>query len=142
MTVLAILSLGCFSLFIVTYSSSHKPFDSIDALASSAQLFSQPLVHLWNRKDYVMNCIHGNKVKPIQEHNSEEFKLVNETTAEDLHLCHIGASEDGMLVFQQIKGIPMGSNCSPLLADLYLTWLEYDFMQVLHKNDKALAPIN
>ena len=35
----------------------------------------------------------------------------------------------------------MGSNCSPLLADLYLTWLEFDFMQKLNKEDKVLARI-
>ena len=45
----------------------------------------------------------------------------------------------GPLVFQQIKGIPMGSNCSPLLADLYLAWLEYKFMKELIKKDFALA---
>ena len=33
----------------------------------------------------------------------------------------------------------MGSNCSPLLADLYLSWLEYEFMQKLIKSDFSLA---
>ena len=28
----------------------------------------------------------------------------------------------------------MGSNCSPLLADLYLTWLEFKYMEHLNKN--------
>ena len=45
----------------------------------------------------------------------------------------------GPLVFQQIKGIPMGSNCSPLLADLFLSMLEYQFMQKLMKKDFSLA---
>ena len=45
----------------------------------------------------------------------------------------------GPLVFQQIKGIPMGSNCSPLPADLYLTWLEFKYMDKLMKKDFQMA---
>ena len=45
----------------------------------------------------------------------------------------------GPLIFQQIKGIPMGSNCSPLLADLYLSWLEFQYMKKLMKKDFHLA---
>ena len=41
----------------------------------------------------------------------------------------------GPLVFQLIKGITINIICSPLLADLYLTWLEFHFMQGLNKND-------
>ena len=45
----------------------------------------------------------------------------------------------GPFIFQQINGNPMGSNCSALLADLYLSWLEYEFMQKLIKSDFSLA---
>jgi len=45
----------------------------------------------------------------------------------------------GPYLFKQIHGIPMGSNCSPLLADLYLSWLEYQFMQTLMKSNFSLA---
>ena len=45
----------------------------------------------------------------------------------------------GPFLFQQIQGIPMGSNCSPLLADLYLSWLEFDYMKNLIKSDFSLA---
>ena len=34
---------------------------------------------------------------------------------------------DGM-VYQQIVGIPMGTNCAPLIADLFLYCFEKDFM--------------
>ena len=34
---------------------------------------------------------------------------------------------DGM-VYQQIVGIPMGTNCAPLIADLFLYCYERDFM--------------
>ena len=36
-------------------------------------------------------------------------------------------------LFLQTKGIPMGGNASPLVADLYLSWLEYKFINKLIK---------
>ena len=40
---------------------------------------------------------------------------------------------DGM-VYQQIVGIPMGTNYAPLIADLFLFCYERDFMSDLHKS--------
>ena len=40
---------------------------------------------------------------------------------------------DGM-VYQQILGIPIGTNCVPLIADLFLYCYERDFMSDLHKS--------
>jgi len=37
-------------------------------------------------------------------------------------------------VFRQIVGIPMGTNCAPLLANLYLFYHEYKFLQKLAKD--------
>ena len=43
-------------------------------------------------------------------------------------------------VFQQTAGIPMGTNCVPLLADLFLYSYEEDFIQgLLKKNEKTIA---
>jgi hypothetical protein len=43
-------------------------------------------------------------------------------------------------VFQQTVGIPMGTNCAPLLCDLFLYSYESDFIQgFLRKNEKKLA---
>ena len=42
----------------------------------------------------------------------------------------------GGQVFQQTRGIPMGGNCSPLLADLFLLHCEFVYMQNLLKNKK------
>jgi hypothetical protein len=39
--------------------------------------------------------------------------------------------EFGGLIFQQVVGIPMGTNCAPLLADLFLYSYEADFIQSL-----------
>ena len=42
--------------------------------------------------------------------------------------------------FQQTVGIPMGTQCAPLLADLFVYWHEADFIQgLLKKNEKNLA---
>ena len=37
-------------------------------------------------------------------------------------------------IFKQIQGIPMGGNASPFIADLYLAWHEYCFMELLNKS--------
>ena len=42
----------------------------------------------------------------------------------------------GGRIFQQIVGIPMGTNCAPLLADLFLYLYESEFLQNLIKNKK------
>ena len=42
---------------------------------------------------------------------------------------------DGM-VHQQIVGIPMGTNCAPLIADLFLYCYERDFMSNLQKSKR------
>jgi hypothetical protein len=42
----------------------------------------------------------------------------------------------GGLVLQQRVGIPMGSNCAPLLADLLFYSYEADFIQGLLKKKK------
>jgi hypothetical protein len=46
----------------------------------------------------------------------------------------------GGQVFQQSVGIPMDSNCAPLLADLFLYSYEAEFIQkFLHEKKKSLA---
>jgi hypothetical protein len=46
----------------------------------------------------------------------------------------------GRRVFQQTTGIPKGTNCAPLFADLFLYSYEGDFTQKLrNKNEKKLA---
>ena len=48
--------------------------------------------------------------------------------------------EFGGRVFQQTIGIPMGTNCAPLLADLFLYSYEADFIQwLLQAKEKNLA---
>jgi hypothetical protein len=42
----------------------------------------------------------------------------------------------GGTLFQQVVGIPMGTNCAPLLADLFLYSYESEFLQKLLKDKK------
>ena len=45
----------------------------------------------------------------------------------------------GNKVFRQCIGIPMGTDCTPLLANLYLFSFEYKFMKGLLKNNISKA---
>ena len=46
--------------------------------------------------------------------------------------------EFGGRIFQQTIGIPMGTNCAPLLADLFLYSYEAEFVQSLLQAGKKL----
>ena len=75
------------------------------------------------------------------KHHSDSTKQVSETDIFNMleFLIKIFAMFGGR-VFQQTVGIPMGTNCAPLLADLFLYSYEADFIQgLLKKNEKKLA---
>ena len=46
----------------------------------------------------------------------------------------------GSKLYRQIVGIPMGTNCAPLVADLFLFCYERDFM-LSHSKDNQLGVI-
>ena len=43
----------------------------------------------------------------------------------------------GTKLYIQVVGIPMGTNCAPLVADLFLFCYERDFMMSLSDNKQA-----
>ena len=43
---------------------------------------------------------------------------------------------EGGMVYQQIVGIPIDTNCVPHIADLFLFCYERDFMSYLHKSNQ------
>ena len=45
----------------------------------------------------------------------------------------------GSVVFQQAIGIPMGTDCAPLIADLFLFSFEFEFMKKLIRTDISVA---
>ena len=44
----------------------------------------------------------------------------------------------GSKLYRQIVGIPMGTNCAPLVVDLFLFWYERDFMLSLSENNQTV----
>ena len=43
----------------------------------------------------------------------------------------------GPKLYRQIVGIPMGTNCAPLVADLFLFCYEQDFMLSLSEDNQS-----
>ena len=43
----------------------------------------------------------------------------------------------GSKLYKQIVGVPMGTNCAPLVADLFLFCYERDFMLSLSENNQT-----
>ena len=43
----------------------------------------------------------------------------------------------GTKLYRQIVGIPIGTNCAPLVADLFLYCYERDFMKYLSSDNQA-----
>ena len=43
----------------------------------------------------------------------------------------------GIKLYRQTTGIPMGTNCAPLVADLFLFCYERDFMKSLSRENQA-----
>ena len=43
----------------------------------------------------------------------------------------------GTKLYKQVVGIPMGTNCAPLVADLFLFWYKRDFMMFLSDDKQA-----
>ena len=61
-------------------------------------------------------------------------KAINKYKQEISFICYMFVLFCG-LVFQQTISIPMGTNCAPLLADLFLHAYEADFLSELLKNE-------
>ena len=84
----------------------------------------------------------GRDIYYFVKHHSDSTKKFSETDIFNMLeflIDNIFAMFGGR-VFQQTVGIPMGTNCAPLLANLFLYWYEADFIQgLLKKNEKKLA---
>ena len=48
----------------------------------------------------------------------------------------------GSKLYRQIVGIPMGTNCAPLVADLFLLCYERDFMLSLSEDNLMLLKLS
>ena len=73
----------------------------------------------------------SNKIQNIKVCYSEEQMI----SMLEFLIDNIFVSFRGTL-FQQVIGIPMGTNCAPLLADLFVYSYESEFLQKLVKDKK------
>ena len=73
----------------------------------------------------------SNKIQKGKTCYSEEQVI----SMQEFFIDNIFVSFGGTL-FQQVVGIPMGTNCAPLLADLFLYSYESEFLQKLVKDKK------
>ena len=79
----------------------------------------------------------------IQDHSDAPQKYSDEDIIHMLdYLTDNIFVEFGGRIFQQAIGIPMGTNCAPLLADLLLYSYEVNFVQSVIKAGKNTLPNN
>ena len=92
-----------------------------------------------NRRYKYLVLGHG-EVYFVKEHSDSKSKYTEDDIIKmlellvDIFVVFVGK------VFQQIVGIPMGTNCAPLLADIFLYSYEAEFIQsMLSTGKKQLA---
>ena len=81
----------------------------------------------------------------LSAHHEDLNCLVIPLTKVDIHFGHVRMSylldniyvRFGTKLYRQIVGIPMGTNCAPLVADLFLYCYERDFMDSLNHDNQA-----
>jgi hypothetical protein len=81
----------------------------------------------------------GRDISYFVKHHSDSTKKFSEADIFNIleFLIDNTFAMFGGRVFQQSVGIPLGTNCAPLLADLFLYSYEADFIQgLLKKNEK------
>ena len=91
----------------------------------------------FNRKSKTYLCT-SDKAGSFSNKNYDSYSCWTCTElCEDLIFLmkNIYVQFDGM-VYQQIVGIPIGTNCAPLIADLFLYCYERDFMSNLQKSKR------
>ena len=85
----------------------------------------------------------GNNILCMHHKNTDapqKFSVADVIKMLEYLIDNIFVEFDGR-IFQQTIGIPMGTNCAPLLADLFLYSYEAKFVQSLLKaGKKHLAP--
>ena len=89
------------------------------------------------RYRYLVLNNHTNSAYFVKEHTDSTQKYTEDNIINMLNfLIDNIFVEYGGIIFQQTIGIPMGTNCAPLLADLFLYTYEAEFIQKLVKSKK------
>jgi len=84
--------------------------------------------------------VHGLNAYFVKDHTNRKTKYTEDDIINVINfLIDNIFIEFGGLFFQQTVGILMGTNCAPLLADLFLHSYEAEFVQeLLHNGEKKL----
>ena len=125
-----------------------KPFETVDSYDFSTlyttlphnlikQKFSYLIEWCFKKSDCKYICC--NKERSFFSNEKDKYKKYTYWTCEDMtdsvnFLLDNIFIRFGNKVYRQVVGIPMGTNCAPLIADLFLYCYESQFMAKLHKD--------
>ena len=118
----------------------------LDSIYSSLELL---IIKMYKNSGSHGMMVNAVKRKAFWSHGAnysgyKEYTIDKLLDALKFVLYHTYVQFDGH-IFKQIKGVPMGGNASPFIADLYLSWHEFCFMEALKKSkldaDYALAKL-
>ena len=106
-------------------------------------LIKQCFFYKNGKRRYKFLVLRGDSGYFVQEHTESNKKYTEDDIIKMLEFLidNIFVMFGGQ-VFQQTIGIPMGTNCAPLLADLFLYSYEADFIQNLLKSGKKTIAKN
>ena len=113
---------------LYTTISHQKLKDRLASIIRNAFIFKNG-----NRRyKYLVLAIGHEETYFVKEHSDSKIKYFEDDIIKMLELLvdNIFVVFAGK-VFQQTVGIPMGTNCAPLLADIFLYSYEADFIQSL-----------
>jgi len=82
------------------------------------------------KRRYSYIVVHGLNAYFIQDQTNCKIKYTEDDIVNMINFLIDNISiEFGGRIFQQTVGIPMGTNCAPFLADLFLHSYKTDFVQ-------------
>jgi len=89
------------------------------------------------KRRYSYIVVHRLNAYFVNDHTNSKTKYTKDGIVNMIHFFTDNIFiEFGGRIFQQTLGIPMGTNCAPLLADLVLHSYEAEFVQeLLHKGE-------
>jgi len=93
------------------------------------------------KRRYSYIVVHGMNCYFVKDHTNSKTKYTEDDIVNMISflIYNIFIAVGGR-IFQQTVGIPMGTNCAPLPADLFLHSYEAEFVQeLLRKGEKNLA---
>ena len=100
-----------------------------------AELIRNSFISKNGKRRYNFMVVKNNTAYFVKEHTDAKHIYTEEDIISMLNfLIDNIFVEFGGIIFQQIIGIPMGTNCAPLLADLFLYSYEAEFIKELNKS--------